>query len=647
MKGKFNANSEILQNTLKAAEPYAVITVSTTGLDNAEFNGHEPVRVCVQEFVWDDAVKQYKEGLSFDRMVKCSEEALQKAIEGADRYDVFVNGGIDREAYIRGEGVLDKTEFANVFTEFMKGLQNETLLIANNAGHVNHYLEKTDCNEPVLDKLKQGKLLDQIHLTKDYFTEKGVQAKSSLEAVNDYMTGRENGTIIGSNERIRVISSFVTRYGREKGILEDERTAAFREADTAIQQSYVDKGKEKYRSADFEGKLDILVNAGNIRPDAIMNRNGECDLNSLFDVLEGKNGAKGFTVMQAATTGFRAGNAPMQVTITAYDVKGGIPVPTGKGIFLNIQTDSRNIQQMIQMADNPPSEKDRFDAFSYAGIDREKYLRGEGVVAQEEALKRINEYFRVYTTQEYPIVTNGTSKNSGNSFSQDSLKKLGNLPAFNAPHIDFTQAVKEYCYLAYNNPDYQNNAVIDVRKWNEDNFGLQNIAQHNGAGNIDGSKRKCLYVGILIKGIAEQQKEMSKETAREFEDEKGADIIDDEILADIISEPDIHVQKKPPLHKQTIRQPVTRQSETDKLLAIIIEQNAMFRQQNEVLAKQNEALIASNQQIIQMYAEQQQMMRYIIGMRQGREVFKGDKLVDISDDKKDRLTAERKIAGDR
>lgn len=41
------------------------------------------------------------------------------------------------------------------------------------------------------------------------------------------------------------------------------------------------------------------------------------------------------------------------------------------------------------------------------------------------------------------------------------------------------------------------------------------------------------------------------------------------------------------------------------------------------------------------------MMRYIIGMRQGREVFKGDKLVDISDDKKDRLTAERKIAGDR
>ncbi|MCM1223744.1 MAG: hypothetical protein NC548_55765 [Lachnospiraceae bacterium] len=634
MKGKFNANSEILQNTLKSAEPYAVITVSTTGLDNADFDGHEPIRVCVQEFVWSDTIKQYEEGLSFDRMVKCSEEALQKAVENADSYDVFANGGIDREAYIRGEGVSDRAEFARSFTDFMKGLQSETLLITNGAGHVNHYLEKVNCNKPVLDKLKQGRLLDQTHLTKDYFTEKGISAKSSLEAINDYMTGRENGTIIGGDERIKVISSFVTRYGREKGILEDERTAAFREADTAVQQSYIDRGKEKYRSADFEGKLDILVNAGNIQPDAIMDRNGQCDLNSLFDVLEGKNGAKGFTVMQTATTGFRAGNAPIQVTITAYDVKDGVPVPTGKGIFLNIKTDNRNIQQMIQMADNPPSEKDRFDAFSYAGIDRDKYLRGEGVVTQEEALKRISEYFRVYTTQEYPVVTNGTSKNSGKSFTQDSLKKLGSLPAFNAPHIDFTQAVKEYCYLAYNNPDYQNNAIIDVNRWNEDNFGLQNIAQHNRAGNIDGSNRKCLYVGMLITGIAEQQKEMSKEAAREFEDEKGADIIDDEILADIISEPDVRIQKKP-LRQQTAGQPAARPSETDKLLAVITEQNAMLKQQNEVLARQNEALIASSQQIIQMYAEQQQIMMYIIGMGQDREVFKNIKPV------------ERKIAGDR
>lgn len=180
MKGKFRANSEILQNTLKASEPYAVITVSTTGLDNAEFDRHEAVRVCVQEFVWSDTIKQYEEGLSFDRMVKCSEEALQKAIEGADKYDVFVNGGIDREAYIRGESVSEKTEFAEAFTDFMKGLQSETLFIANNAEHVNRYLEKAGCNEPLLDKLKQGKLLDQTHLTKDYFTEKGVPSKNSL-----------------------------------------------------------------------------------------------------------------------------------------------------------------------------------------------------------------------------------------------------------------------------------------------------------------------------------------------------------------------------------------------------------------------------------------------------------------------------------
>lgn len=671
MKSNFYAapNLMMLEETLKSHEPYAVINVSTTGLDNSDFDKHMPTRVCVQEYVWNDEIKQYENGLTFDKMVKCGEEALQRALQ-SDSYDVFANGGIDREKYISGKDVLEQTDFAKKYLDFMESLKNDTMLIANNASFIKTYLDKIECGDSIQNKIDDFKLLDQTHLTREYFAVNEVTSlKFTLEAMRDYLTGTNGDKIIGGNNRIKVINDFVTRHGRDKGILESEMSAHFRMADAQQYQQYVDSGVEKYRNADFEGKLSTLVANNVIFEEAVMNRTEDCHLNRLLDTVTGNNSNKGFTVMQAATTGFNANNAPIQITALAYEFKDGIPVATKKGISFDIQADKRSLQKAIQEADK--DSKDKFDAFKYTGIDRNAYLAGDKVLSQEEALKRISEYFKAFPPADYPIITNGTAKGKNISFTQSCLKSLGNLPAFDAIYVDFTQAVKEYCYLAYNSDEYPKNAIIDENKWNERTFGLEDIAKHNGESALDSTKRKCLYVGILAGKLAEQQKELfqdkeintpdvelfmedersytniiemnlSKEPAHEkansneFEAGNDVDYIEDEMLESIVdgdyySKP-ITEQKedtKPVLansrmaekartarenaekHTERSRQPnivhsVSQNVDVNLLLQVISDQNKTLMEQNRMLMEQNKDFM----KIIQ---EQNQIIRETLG----------------------------------
>lgn len=651
MKSNFYAapNLMMLEETLKKHEPYAVINVSTTGLDNSEFDKHSPTRVCVQEYVWDDKTKKYEEGLAFDKMVKCGDEALQKALE-PNAYDVFENGGIDREAYIKGENVLEQAEFAKAYSDFMESLKKETMLIANGASFAKHYLDKIECGDSLQDKIDNYKLLDQTHLTKEYFTKNNVSsAKTTLEAMRDYLAGTQGNKIIGGDSRIKVINSFVTRYGRDTGILEDERTSYFRTADAEQYQAFVDSGVKKYRNADFEGKLATLTAKGVINEEAVMNRDGDCNLNRLFDVLEGKNGNKGFTVMQAATTGFHSGNAPIQITAAAYELKDGVPVATNRGIAFNIQADKRSLQQALQEAEKAENGDSKyFDAFKYTGINKDEYVIGKKVVPQEEALKRISDYFKAFTPNDYPIITNGTA-NSGVSFTQDCLKSLGNLPAFDAPHIDFTQAVKEYCYLAYNSAEYPKNVILDENKWEEKTFGLDSIAKHNEAGAIDNTKRKCLYVGLLVKNIAQQQNELFREINEEkfMEDdggysnimeanEKSVDAnsyVEDEVLADIIDGDYItkaannHGNLYSDMKNDTVD--VVKGEKIQKIgeasIKHVSEAFTPTSQQGvdvnllvQTIAEQNKMLMEQNKMLIKVLEEQSQMLKAALGIGQER-----------------------------
>ena len=83
-------NLKKLEETMKEHKPFAVMAMSTSGVD-AEA---EPIRAVVQEYVFNDELKTYEKGIGFDEMVKCSQEQLDKMLTD-EHYDYFGNAGID------------------------------------------------------------------------------------------------------------------------------------------------------------------------------------------------------------------------------------------------------------------------------------------------------------------------------------------------------------------------------------------------------------------------------------------------------------------------------------------------------------------------------------------------------------------------
>ena len=472
VKGRFtpNKNLMMLESALQEHQPYAMLNVSTTGLDGYgkdAFKGHEPTRVVVQEYIYDEQLRKYQESRTFDEIMKCSPEALQEAIANADKeggYDVFANGGIDCEAYTKGEGTLERQEFAEKFNGFMQGLLSETVIIANNAEHCQKYLEKVDCGAELAEKAKQHKLISQDDLTQEYFVEHQIEEingeprnnRHSLETLNEFLTGEPSpDKLVGGDKRIEVMQAFVTHHGRERGFLEDELTSEFREEDARRMQAYSREGKENYQNADLDAKLDTLVEMRVLEPEKIMERNGDSEINKLFDVLEGKDDTKGFIALQVSTTGFKAGNMPMEFAVKAYEINDGELSPR-KGRTFQIQADSESLKKAIQIADTGG-----FDAFQYNGIDREEYMGGHFHTAKrqtyelrspEKAVKALDEFFKQYPPEQYPIVEMKGS--------QASLRNIGNHPAFHTETIDFTKAIQEYCYLSTHDNDYQQNVLV-------------------------------------------------------------------------------------------------------------------------------------------------------------------------------------------
>lgn len=186
MKGKFYASGDLkqLESTLKEHEPYAVLVVSTTGIDKEnEFEGHFPTRVVMKQFEFDDETKSYQSGFTFDKLVQAPQEAIQEALKNESSYDVFANGGIDKEAYLRGENVLPVAEFQKEFQTAISAVQesNATLII-NNQTHAFHFMDKIQSADTLREIREQGKTLDQVNLTRAYFRKHDVQGQATLEA---------------------------------------------------------------------------------------------------------------------------------------------------------------------------------------------------------------------------------------------------------------------------------------------------------------------------------------------------------------------------------------------------------------------------------------------------------------------------------
>lgn len=562
MKGKFIAHINLMQveAVLKEHQPYAALVVSTTGLDNNSFSEHSPTRVVLKEFEYDEELKSYKETISFDKMVKAPQSAIDKAIANADNYDVFANGGIDKDKYIAGADVLSVDDFQKEFSSVISALKEDgaTLIINGDRKFAETYLGKIGCANGISELADNGKVVEQTRMTQEYFQKTGVVSKTATledlrnaiapstngsfigdaEKMRDfkeltkddflasysYLTEaeynatakdvkarEEQGKIIGGDKRIAVINNFVTKYGRDENILVSEWQEQQKEAEAAIREDMSEKGKEKYKNADLDDKFKTLVEQGTLKPDDI--EQGNSEFHKLISAIEDR-GNKGVIIMHAASTGFENGKPPrstgfpIQYTAIVYQRNANGKLDMSRrpsGISFNIEAPSKSFQNAIKNINDP---KRPYDTFKETGIDLEDYKAKKGVFSADDATAKVNRLFKKYPIEDYAIIAIGGTKGSNYSFTQTCMSNLGNFAMCEAPYIDFAQAIKDYAYLAHTDDKYPNNAIFDEFAFTGKTFSVRDIAEIRSDSRPASTQEMCLETAKLIYLMENQQIEL-------------------------------------------------------------------------------------------------------------------------------------------
>lgn len=191
MKSDFAADKIQLEEALTKKEPYAVLVVSTTGLDYGNNVNHSPTRVQLYQYEYNDETLQYEQSISFNQLVAANLALVNGAIATAQSggYDAFAPACIDPVSYkaqienpdLAKKGgipadqlVLTEAEFKQKFEYVMNGLQRDnTAIIANERDRSVRYLDKIGCADQLKAMQEQGKLLDQSRISAEYLHQHG------------------------------------------------------------------------------------------------------------------------------------------------------------------------------------------------------------------------------------------------------------------------------------------------------------------------------------------------------------------------------------------------------------------------------------------------------------------------------------------
>lgn len=549
-----------LEETIKNHNPFLIVNVGVTGVDNAEYANNKPIRVMVREYQYSENSKCYEDVMTFDRIIKYEDNAFNEYLSNP-KSDIFALNGIDKAEYENGGvNVVSSDKFCKEFNDLlMSYFKTDIQVISNNAETNIKYLEKIGCAETVKDFANQGNVLDLPKVAKEYITKNasGMSAKNiSLSTLVKIMKEKSNSTLSdaekslnGIDVRTNVIAEFVSFYGREKNLLPSNDEVRFTEAGNTYIEDTSQRGKEKYEKASISEKIETLIKANTIN-EQVKNRDYPCEINKLYNVFEGngKNKAKGIIIMQCATTGFGADNMPIQFSAVVCSLQNGIP-SVEKNFCIDIQADAKSLEK----AKNNMEKKYRpFDAFKYCDIDLQEYENGIShnekplpkgvkkgkVYTQEEAVKRIEAFFSGYDTdKEWAIITNGTAKDERKSFTQKCLDKIGNMAINNSPFIDFTQALKEYVYKCQ---ALDKEIAVFHNEWNEKNFSLDSFA-HNLNLSVKNTTERCGIVFFLARDIASQiVNDKILQTVKDASEQESKKIEEIKLTADDESEKMIH-----------------------------------------------------------------------------------------------------------
>ena len=299
MKGKFDVNDHLMKNKIRLPINYieemveqkagfAVIAMSSTGLNNDEtIPIHMPIRATIQEFKYDENSKTYVENGCFDRFIKCSKEALKAALDNKENYDVFKEGGIDEEAYIRGDNVISPEEFKQELKDYFKSIDPDIqFFISNSSEYIKSMMNRI--NIPFQGFNDDGKMIistsvapgknllyySQPTLTKQFYSiyapdvprgnnldvlMKMLAQNSSKQTVLDNLEANYKGTEL----RVRKIQLFVNTIGEAKGVV------LFNHADKDDKNTDKDKNEVVENENSESPVSEINEPSGEINPESI------------------------------------------------------------------------------------------------------------------------------------------------------------------------------------------------------------------------------------------------------------------------------------------------------------------------------------------------------------------------------------------
>lgn len=570
MKGNFavSVNLMKLEEQLTEHKPYATLAVSTTGIDNSNFDGHYPTRVSLRVLEYDNQTGVYADKFHFDKMVMATPEAIAEAKKNKDNYDVFAHAGISEEDYLEGNLALSPAEFKKEFEPYILTLQeDQTLLIANGGlSFVDKYLGKIDCSNDIDNLAKNNLVLDQTAVTREYFAQKnisdeyflsrGLKKGCNLENLNavirnvpyasfyndtnlmlDFTTRSKeeflsmhpdihaeayeitakfsekiSEDILGTGKRTNIMNKFVQKFGRENGLIASEIEVGLNKNSLDYIASLSEQGKKNYKDGNLQSKLEILTRQKVLDIDRI--EGGNSTYHKLISAVENTDN-KGIVIFHTATTGFEYNkNAngktvkdtgfPIQFSALAY-----IRDESGKINFENPRGMQIDIQAPRKQLLSAKENRDKFDTFADTGIDLSQYEQGiasdgSKVRSMDEAIQEIYAFTKKFTAEDYQMVT------IGGDFSQKALAHLSeNLTLCSTDCLDFTQAIKEYSYIVNSDKAYSSNVIFNGTENTLDKFDIRTYAQAQNA-SIKSTSDKCDITAQGIKKMYDQYIEIYK-----------------------------------------------------------------------------------------------------------------------------------------
>ena len=598
MKGKFAVSINLmkLEEQLEEHKPYATLAVSTTGIDNSNFDGHCPTRVSLRTYEYDSQTNSYVDNLHFDMMVQATPEALAEADKNKDNYDVFIHAGISEEEYRAGVDVLSPEEFKKQFEPYISALQEEKAVLIVNGGisFAEKYLGKIDCVSGIQDMAKDNLVLDQTNITREYFAKKdlsdeyfisrGLKKGYTLENLNavvkpapaysfynntelmlDFTTRSKNDFLelhpdikpasyditskfseqisdglIGTGKRTNIMSNFVQKYGREIGLLASEMEVDFTLSRLEYTESLSQQGKKNYKDGDLQKKLEILANKKIIDIDSI--DAGNSTYHKLISAIE-DNENKGIIIFHTATTGFEKSRDANGKNVTDT----GFPIQFSALAYTRNESGQINFEEPkgLQIDIQAPrkqlltaKQNKTFDTFADTGIDIAKYEQGiasdgSKVRSMDEAIQEISAFTKMFPLEDYQIVS------IGGDFAQKAISHLSaNIPLCNADCLDFTQSMKEYAYIVNNDKSYSSNILFNGAEKTIDNFTLKAYAKAQDL-SIQTTSDKCDSVAQGLKKLFEQYTEIFQPEEKVIKQEKSSPVIQKEEPAPTVQSPEI------------------------------------------------------------------------------------------------------------